>query len=164
MRRLVAMSPSTARCIHRTRCVPTAGKSSIAALLLRLYDPASGQVTLDGTPLTALDQGWLRRRIGSVAQEPALLSGTVRDIICYADPDASQVRQVLASLAQQLFDAALRLSAWMRMDAFVTVLPPHGDHDRASSHARSKTNGILCPQPQLSIELCANENICILEL
>ena len=48
-------------------------------------------MTLDGTPLTALDQGWLRRRIGSVAQEPALLSGTVRDIICYADPDASQV-------------------------------------------------------------------------
>ena len=69
-----------------------AGKSSIAALLLGLYDPASGEVTLDGTPLTQLDQRWLRRRIGSVAQEPALLSGTVRDIIHYAVPDASQVR------------------------------------------------------------------------
>jgi ABC-type multidrug transport system fused ATPase/permease subunit len=59
-------------------------------MLLRLYEPASGDVTLDGTSLSALDVGWLRRRIGSVAQEPALLSGTVRDIIRYADPDASQ--------------------------------------------------------------------------
>ena len=79
-------------------CVCFAGKSSIAALLLGLYDPASGDITLDGTPLTQLDQGWLRRRIGSVAQEPALLSGTVRDIIRYAEPDACQVRLVAKPL------------------------------------------------------------------
>lgn len=70
----------------------TAGKSSIAALLLRLYEPAAGQILLDGVPLDALEPSWLRRIIGSVSQEPALLSGTVREIISYADPDASQAR------------------------------------------------------------------------
>ena len=128
-------------CMKHTRCVHNAGKSSIAALLLRLYDPASGQVTLDGTPLTALDQGWLRRRIGSVAQEPALLSGTVRDIICYADPDASQVWP-FASAASPA--AHCKLCSIECMDAIacllVTVLLRHGGRDWADSHARSKTN------------------------
>ena len=100
MGHIIAVRPvSCAPCMRGTR-VAEAGKSSIAALLLRLYDPASGEVTLDGVPLTALDQGWLRRRIGSVAQEPALLSGTVRDIICYGDPGASQVRPVVALPAE----------------------------------------------------------------
>ena len=66
-------------------------------MLLRLYDPASGDVMLDVTSLSALDVGWLRRRIGSVAQEPALLSGTVRNIIRYAEPDASQACALLSA-------------------------------------------------------------------
>lgn len=48
---------------------------------------------LDGVPLAQLEPSWLRRAIGSVSQEPALLSGSVRDIIRYADPEASQVRR-----------------------------------------------------------------------
>lgn len=44
------------------------GKSTIGSLLLRLYDPQDGQVTVDGVPLTQLDPSWLRAKIGSVSQ------------------------------------------------------------------------------------------------
>ena len=54
------------------------GKSSIAALLIRLYDPQSGAVFLDGYNLKDLDPSWLRRNIGTVNQEPVLFSGTIR--------------------------------------------------------------------------------------
>ena len=60
-----------------------AGKSTIAALLARLYDPDGGAVLLDGIDLRALDPGWLRRQIGAVAQEPILFSTTVAENIRY---------------------------------------------------------------------------------
>lgn len=44
------------------------GKSTLAWLLLRLYDPQAGQVTLDGTPISALDPTWLRSIIACVSQ------------------------------------------------------------------------------------------------
>lgn len=54
------------------------GKSSIAALLIRLYDPQSGTILLDGRNLKELDPSWLRRNIGAVNQEPVLFSGSIR--------------------------------------------------------------------------------------
>lgn len=54
------------------------GKSSLAALLLRLYDPQRGSVSLDGHDLKDLDPSWLRKNIGAVNQEPVLFSGTIR--------------------------------------------------------------------------------------
>ncbi|KAK7067767.1 ATP-binding cassette sub- B member 10, mitochondrial [Halocaridina rubra] len=44
------------------------GKSTIGSLLLRLYDPLSGAVTIDGIPITQFDPSWLRAHIGSVSQ------------------------------------------------------------------------------------------------
>lgn len=54
------------------------GKSSLAALLLRLYDPQQGSVHLDGHDMKELDPQWLRKNIGAVNQEPVLFSGTIR--------------------------------------------------------------------------------------
>lgn len=59
------------------------GKSTIAGLLLRLYDPEGGQVLLDGRDVRGLDVDWLRTRIGAVNQEPILFSGTIRENILY---------------------------------------------------------------------------------
>jgi ATP-binding cassette subfamily B multidrug efflux pump len=53
------------------------GKSTLVALLARLYDPSSGEILLDGIPLTALDPGELRTRIGMVPQDPFLFSDTI---------------------------------------------------------------------------------------
>jgi ATP-binding cassette subfamily B protein len=60
-----------------------AGKSTIAALLSRLYDPTRGAVRLDGRDLRELDPKWLRRQIGVVAQEPMLFSSTIAENIRY---------------------------------------------------------------------------------
>lgn len=50
------------------------GKSTLAALLLRLYDPIDGAVYLDGQNIKDLDPSWVRRHIGTVSQEPVLFS------------------------------------------------------------------------------------------
>ena len=66
-----------------------AGKSTVAALLLRLYDPEKGAVLLDGCDLRDLDATWLRNHIGTVAQEPVLFSTSVAANIRYGRPDAT---------------------------------------------------------------------------
>jgi ATP-binding cassette subfamily B protein len=53
------------------------GKSTLVALLARIYDPTSGEVLLDGVPLTRVDPGELRRRIGMVPQDSFLFSETI---------------------------------------------------------------------------------------
>ena len=45
------------------------GKSTLAALILRLYDPDSGCLTVDGRDVRDLDPSWLRRQIGTVSQD-----------------------------------------------------------------------------------------------
>lgn len=59
------------------------GKTTIATLLLRFYDPVNGCIYLDGNNLTELNIKWLRSHIGSVNQEPILFSGTIRENILY---------------------------------------------------------------------------------
>ena len=66
-----------------------AGKSTIAALLSRLYDPSSGLLRLDGRDLRELDPRWLRKQIGVVAQEPMLFSSTIAENIRYGKSDAT---------------------------------------------------------------------------
>jgi ATP-binding cassette subfamily B protein len=66
-----------------------AGKSTVAALLLRYYDPQGGQVLFDGHDVRTLDPRWLRAHIGTVAQEPILFSTTVAENIRYGRPGAS---------------------------------------------------------------------------
>jgi ATP-binding cassette subfamily B protein len=66
-----------------------AGKSTIASMLYRLYDPARGQVLLDGHAYDTLDPEWLRRQVGVVAQEPLLFSTSIADNIRYGRPDAT---------------------------------------------------------------------------
>ncbi len=57
------------------------GKSTIARLILGLYEPEEGVILLDGTDIRQLDPSDLRRRVGNAMQEGLLLSGTVRENI-----------------------------------------------------------------------------------
>jgi ATP-binding cassette subfamily B protein len=66
-----------------------AGKSTIGSLLVRLYDPTEGRVTLDGADLRGLDPAWLRRLVGVVSQEPVLFSTTIAENVRYGRTDAS---------------------------------------------------------------------------
>lgn len=66
------------------------GKSTIVNLLLGLYQPTSGSLQIYGQDLSTLSAHTLRRSVGVVFQEPALFSGTVRENIAYARPDATE--------------------------------------------------------------------------
>jgi ATP-binding cassette subfamily B protein len=66
-----------------------AGKSTLGSLLVRLYDPSAGRVTLDGVDLRELDPSWLRARVGVVSQEPVLFSTTIAENVRYGRPGAS---------------------------------------------------------------------------
>nr|CAD7454572.1 unnamed protein product [Timema tahoe] len=67
------------------------GKSTLASLLLRLYDPESGEVMLDGTSIRQIQVDWLRKHVGVVSQEPVLFSSSIKDNILYGASDPSQV-------------------------------------------------------------------------
>ena len=66
-----------------------AGKSTIAKLITRFYDPQQGTVRIDGHDLRDVTITSLRRQLGVVPQEPFLFAGTVRDNVSFARPDAT---------------------------------------------------------------------------
>ncbi len=66
-----------------------AGKSTIAKLVTRFYDPTHGRVTIDGHDLRDVTLDSLRRQLGVVPQEPFLFAGTMRDNIAFARPSAT---------------------------------------------------------------------------
>jgi ATP-binding cassette subfamily B protein len=66
-----------------------AGKSTIVKLLLRLYDPGSGRITIDGVPAGDLSFSSLRGAMGYVGQDVFLFQGTVRENISYGRPEAT---------------------------------------------------------------------------
>jgi ATP-binding cassette subfamily B protein len=76
------------------------GKSTLAKLVARFYDPSEGAVRVDGIDLRELDLHAYRRQLGVVLQDPFLFSGTIADNIRFARPDASdeQVAETAAML------------------------------------------------------------------
>lgn len=74
-----------------------AGKSTLVALLLRLYDPETGRVLIDGQDLKLVGQDSLREAIGMVTQETAMFNRSARDNISYGRSDATDDMLVAAS-------------------------------------------------------------------
>ena len=93
-----------------------AGKSTLAKLVSRFYDPTRGSVTLDGVDLRSLHPKDLRRAIVMVTQEAYLFSGTVADNIALGKPDAT---------LDEIQAAARAVGA----DAFIQDLPDGYDTD-----------------------------------
>jgi ATP-binding cassette subfamily B protein len=86
-----------------------AGKSTLAKLVARFYDPQRGSVRVDGHDLRALHQQSLRRQLGIVPQEGFLFSGSVRENIAFGRPDASleEIESAAAAVGATEFIAAL---------------------------------------------------------
>jgi len=85
------------------------GKSTISRLLLRFYDPQSGNILIDGQDLLDLTQHSLRQAIGVVPQDTVLFNDTLYYNIAYGDPKADEDRILAAAKAAQLDDFIQRL-------------------------------------------------------
>jgi len=89
-----------------------AGKSTLALLMARLYDPQQGRIEIDGIGLTELEPHTLRTAVNVVPQETFLFPGTIRDNIRYGDPQADD-------------QAVERAAALVQAHDFIAQLP-HG--------------------------------------
>jgi len=98
-----------------------AGKSTIAKLLARFYDPTDGRITIDGHDLRDVTQVSLRRQLGIVPQEGFLFAGTVTENIAFGRPDASPDEVVRAAQAVGAHEFILRLE-----DGYETQLQERG--------------------------------------
>ncbi|TMR96693.1 ABC transporter ATP-binding protein [Nonomuraea basaltis] len=86
-----------------------AGKTTLAKLISRFYDPTAGRVLLDGVDLRTLDEPTLRQAVVMVTQENFLFSGTVADNIRFGRPEATdrQVREAAKAIGAHEFIASL---------------------------------------------------------
>jgi ATP-binding cassette subfamily B protein len=98
-----------------------AGKSTIAKLLARFYDPRDGRITIDGHDLRDVTQASLRRQLGIVPQEGFLFAGTVTENIAFGRPDATPEQVVQAARTVGAHDFILRLE-----DGYETELQERG--------------------------------------
>ena len=80
-----------------------AGKSSLVNLLLRFYDVSDGKILIDNQDISQVTQNSLRKNIGMVTQDTALLHRTVRENIAYGRPDAND---------EEIINAAKAAHAW----------------------------------------------------
>ncbi len=86
-----------------------AGKSTIAKLVNRLYDPTQGTVRLDGVDLRGVTLASVRRQVGTVPQEPFLFGGSIRTNVSFARPEAEDAEVVEACRLVGLGDLLDRL-------------------------------------------------------
>ncbi len=100
-----------------------AGKTTIAKLLSRFYDPVGGRVLLDGVDLRDLDEQTLRGSVVMVTQENYMFGGTVADNIRFGRPEASMAEVVAAAKA-------------IGAHEFITALPDGYDTDVANKGGR----------------------------
>ncbi len=85
------------------------GKSTLVNLILRFYDPADGEIRVDGVDIRRLRIAEYRRHIGLVLQEPFLFFGTIAENIAYGKPEASREEIVAAARAAHAHEFILRL-------------------------------------------------------
>ena len=97
------------------------GKSTVVKLLLRLYEPTGGTITVDDIPINQLTFGSLRQATGFVAQDVFLFHGTIRENLTYGRPDATdeEVRR-----ATELAEAATFVEAMP--DSYDTMVGERG--------------------------------------
>ena len=98
-----------------------AGKSTIAKLLARFYDPVDGRITVDGVDLRDVTQTSLRRQLGVVPQEGFLFAGTVHENIAFGRPTATREEVVAAARTVGAHDFVVRLE-----DGYETQLQERG--------------------------------------
>jgi ATP-binding cassette subfamily B protein len=123
-----------------------AGKTTITALIPRLYDVGSGAVLVDGHDVRAVTQESLRAQIGVVSQDPHMFHDTIRNNLRYARPDVSDAELVAACRAAQIYDLIASLP-----DGFDTVVGERGYRLSGGEKQRLAIARVLLKSPAIVI-------------
>jgi ATP-binding cassette subfamily B protein len=103
-----------------------AGKTTLVALIMRLYDPESGRILIDGTDLRDASQESVRRQIGMVTQETAMFNRSARENILYGRPDASEAEMIAAARAAEAHEFILGLKDFAGRTGYDAYLGERG--------------------------------------
>ncbi|MEV6304684.1 ABC transporter ATP-binding protein [Actinoplanes sp. NPDC051861] len=122
------------------------GKSTIAALIARLYDPSSGRVTIDGVDISQIPLARLAEIVGVVSQETYLLHTTIRENLRYAKPGASDDEIVTAARAAQIHDVIAALP-----DGYETVVGSRGHRFSGGEKQRMAIARTLLRDPRILV-------------
>ncbi len=122
------------------------GKTTLMALLMRFYDPLEGSVRLDGHDLRTLKQGFLRRNIGTVLQDPLLFNDTIRNNIAYGRPDATLEQVKSAARAANAEQFIVRLP-----QGFETMVGDRGSLLSAGERQRLAIARALLKDPPILV-------------
>lgn len=124
------------------------GKSTLASLLLRLYDPRSGQISIDGTDLRDMTLDSLRKDIAVVWQESFVVDDTVRANLLLVNPDADEEKLIEACKASYAWEFITTLEQGLD-----TVIGPQGVELSAGQQQRlSIAQAFVCDAPIMILD------------
>ena len=121
-----------------------AGKTTLLHLLARLFEPDAGEILYDGIPINKIRILSLRRRLALVPQEAQIISGTVRDNICYGLPDAEPKDIITAARAAEFHEFVMGLKV-----QYETILGEKGASLSGGQKQRLSLARALLTQPEI---------------
>ncbi|WP_333662229.1 ABC transporter ATP-binding protein [Acinetobacter sp.] len=135
-----------------------AGKSTLISLLDKFYLPQSGEILLNGTPLTEIDTQYLRDHIGLVLQKNHIFQGTIEENIRYGKMDATQDEIILAAQKASIHEQILKLPQAYQSNA---LLLSGGQQQRIAIARMFLKNPpiIFLDEPTVSLDAIATEQI-----
>ncbi len=123
-----------------------AGKSTMANLMARLYDPTEGVVKIDGIDIKDMPMKLIRKNIGIVSQEIYLFIGTIADNIRYANPEATMEDVISAAKAAGAHDFIMKLP-----DAYETRVGAGGQDLSGGERQRLSIARTIIQNPKILI-------------
>lgn len=122
------------------------GKTTVTKLLMRMYDPKAGSVTIDDVSIQSMNKSYLRSLIGIVPQDPLMFNNTIYYNIAYAKPKASKAEVIAAAKAALVDDFVKELP-----EGYETVVGERGIKLSGGQRQRLAIARIMLEQPTVVI-------------